>query len=68
MTLLFILLALIAGIIFLSLSFGAAIGYLVVLVWSAFLLYLIFYRPDPVSRAVAAHGVGTEGGAVSEKS
>lgn len=65
MTLLFILLAVIAGIIFLAAPFWAAVDYLVVLVWSAFLLYLIFYRPDPVSRAVVEHQLDPEGGAIS---
>jgi hypothetical protein len=66
MTRLFILLAVIAGIIFLAAPFWVAMGYLVVLVWSAFLLYLIFYRPDPISRTVETYGVYKEGGAVSE--
>lgn len=53
MGLLFILLAVVAGLIFLTAPFWTAVGYLVVLSWSAFMLYLIFYRSDPVSRAVA---------------
>ncbi len=57
MRLLFVLLAVIAVLIFLAQPFWVAVGYLVVLAWSAFLLYLIFYRPDPVSEAVAQlHG------------
>ena len=55
MTLLFILLAVIAAIIFLAVPFWVAVGYLAVLAWSAFLLYLIFFRPDPVSQSVAEH-------------
>jgi len=51
--LLFVLLAVVAGVIFLAAPFWVAVGYLLVLAWSAFLLYLIFYRPDPVSQAVA---------------
>lgn len=58
MTLLFILLAVIAALIFLAAPFWTAVGYLVVLAWSAFLLYLIFYRSDPISRAVADHDGG----------
>ena len=53
MGLLFVLLAVVAVLIFLAAPFWAAVGHLAVLAWSAFLLYLIFYRPDPVSRAVA---------------
>ncbi|MFQ5858073.1 MAG: hypothetical protein ACE5LU_20910 [Anaerolineae bacterium] len=53
MRLLFVLLVVVAGAIFLTAPFWVAVGYLVVLAWSAFLLYLIFYRPDPVSKAVA---------------
>lgn len=52
MRLLFVLLAVVAGVIFLTAPFWVAVGYLVVLAWSAFMLYLIFYRPDAVSRAV----------------
>ncbi len=50
---LFVLLAVVAAVIFLTAPFWAAVGYLAVLAWSAFLLHLIFYRSDPVSRAVA---------------
>ncbi len=53
MTLLFVLLAVIAGIIFLVTPFWVAVGYVMTLGWSAFLLYLIFYRADPVSAAVS---------------
>ena len=53
MRLLFVLLAVVAVLIFLAEPFWVAAGYLVVLAWRAFLLYLIFYRPDPVSEAVA---------------
>lgn len=53
MGVLFVLLAVVAGLIFLTAPVWAAVGYLVVLVWSAFLLDLIFRRPDPVSQAVA---------------
>ncbi len=53
MGLLFVSLAVVAGLIFLAVPFGVAVGYLVVLAWSAYLLYLIFYRSDPVSQAVA---------------
>lgn len=56
MGLLFALLGIIAAIIFLVASLWTAIGYLVVLAWIAFLLYLIFYRPDPVSRATGGYG------------
>jgi len=52
MGLLFVLLAVVAGIIFLTAPFWVAVGYAVVLAWSAFLLHLIFYWPDPVSQAV----------------
>lgn len=55
MRLLFVLLAVVAGVIFLAVPFGVAVGYLVVLAWSAYLLHLIFYQPDPISRAVAQH-------------
>ena len=55
MRLLFVLLGVIAGVMFLTAPFWVAVGYTVVLAWSAFLLYLIFYRPDAVSRAVAEH-------------
>ncbi len=53
MGLLFVLLAVVAALIFLVVPFWVAVGYLVVLAWSAFLLSVIFYRPDPVSEAVA---------------
>jgi len=55
MSLLFVLLAVIAGVMFLTAPFWVAVGYAVVLAWSAFLLHLIFQRPDPVSRAVAEY-------------
>ena len=66
MELLFVLLAVVAGLIFLTTPFWTAAGYLVVLAWSALLLYLIFYHPDPVSRAVARYRSEKEGGATSE--
>lgn len=53
MGLLFVLLAVIAVLIFLAAPFWAAVGYLVVLAWTAWMLYLIFYRADHVSRALA---------------
>jgi hypothetical protein len=53
MGLLFVLLAVVAALIFLAAPLWVAVGYLVVLAWSAFLLHLIFNRPDPVSEAVA---------------
>lgn len=56
MGLLFVLLGVIAVIIFLAAPFWTAIGYLVVLAWIAFLLYLIFYRSDSVSQATGGHG------------
>lgn len=67
MKLLYILLAVIAGVIFLATPFWAAVGYLVALVWNAFLLYLIFQWPDPISQAMGEHRVEMEGGAVLEK-
>jgi len=53
MTLLFVLLAVTVGIIFWVTPFWVAVGYLITLGWSAFLLYLIFYRTDPVSAAIS---------------
>lgn len=52
MGLLFAVLAVIAVLIFVALPFWAGVGYLVVLAWSAFLLYLIFYKPDLVSKSI----------------
>jgi len=52
MELLFALLGVVAVAIFLTTPFWVAVGFAVVLAWTAFLLYLIFYRPDPVSEAV----------------
>lgn len=49
---LFILLGVIAVIFFLTLPGGTAVGYLAALIWIAFLLYLVFYRPDPISRTI----------------
>lgn len=55
MKLLYGLLAVIAALIFLTQSFWVATGFLVVLAWSALLLYVIFSRPDPVTEAVARY-------------
>jgi hypothetical protein len=49
---LFALLAVIAVAVFLTAPLVMAVGLVIVLIWTAFLLYLIFYRADPVSRAV----------------
>ena len=53
---LFVLLGVVAVIFFLVLPGTTAVGYLVALIWIAFLLYLVFYRPDPISRAVDEQG------------
>lgn len=53
MNLIFVLLAVVAAAIFLTASLWVAVGNLLVLAWSAFLLSLIFYVPEPVSKAVA---------------
>jgi len=52
MELLFALLAVVAVAIFLTTPFWVAVGFAVVLAWTASLLYLIFCHPDPVSEAV----------------
>lgn len=52
MGLLFVLLVVIAGVIFLTAPFWVAVGYAVVLAWNALLLYVVFHHADPVSRAV----------------
>lgn len=50
--LLFPLLAVVIVVVFLALPVQSAIGYLVVIAWIAFMLYIIFYRKDRVSQAV----------------
>jgi hypothetical protein len=52
MNLLFVLLTLIVVITFLTLPLGASIGYVAVILWIIFLLYLIFYTSDEVSSAI----------------
>ncbi len=60
MWLLFPLLGLVALVLTLALPAQAIWGYLVVLAWVAFMLYLIFYRKDPVARAI--HTMNGKGG------
>ena len=64
MGLLFVLLAVVAGAIFLTAPFRVAVGYLIVLAWNGFLLYLIFYRPDPLSQILKGmvHKLGDTSG------
>lgn len=50
--LLFPLLAVVILVIFLALPLQAALGYLIVIAWVAFMLYLVFYRKDPVAQAL----------------
>lgn len=52
MSWLFILLGIVAVVFFLVLPGATAVGYLAALIWITFLLYLVFYRPDPISRAI----------------
>ena len=49
---LFLILFVIAVLFFLTLSGWVAAGYVLVLLWTAGLLYLIFYRSDEISAAV----------------
>ena len=49
---LFVLLGAVAVVFFLVLPVVTAVGYLAALLWIAFLLYLVFYRPDPISQAI----------------
>jgi hypothetical protein len=50
--LLFPLIAVVILVIFLALPVQAALGYLAVIAWIAFMLYLVFYRGDPVTQAL----------------
>jgi fatty acid desaturase len=56
MTPLFVLLAVVALTIFLTAPVWFAVGNLIVLVWIATMLYLIFYRQDPISKRAEALG------------
>ena len=49
---LFLLLAAVGLTVGIALPLRAALGYLAVLIWVGFMLYLIFYRSDPVARAL----------------
>lgn len=50
--LLFVLIALVAAIIFSLLPLSAGLGYALVLAWISVLIYVVFYRGDEVSRGV----------------
>lgn len=52
MWLLFPLLAVVILVIFLALPVQAGLGYLTVIIWIAFMLYLVFYHKDPVAQAL----------------
>ncbi len=50
--LLFPILAVVILVVFLALPVQAALGYLAVIAWITFILYLVFYRKDTVAQAL----------------
>lgn len=55
MMFLFLVFVVTAALFLVALPFGPALGYVVVLAWTAGILYLIFYRPDRLTAAIADH-------------
>lgn len=49
---LIVLMAAVAILIYGTLLFWVSIGFTVVIAWCGWLLYMIFYRPDPLSRVI----------------
>ncbi len=49
---LFVLLMAVAALIFALLPFWVAFGYFLVIAWSGWLLYLIFFRSDSLAREI----------------
>ena len=49
---LFVLMAAVATLIYGLLPFRVSFGFLVVIAWCGWLLYLIFYRPDSLSQEI----------------
>jgi len=55
MTFLFLVFVVTAALFLMVLPFGPALGYVVILAWTAGLLYLIFYHPDRFTIAIKDH-------------